>query len=934
MISNIVKNKLSFDFILALVLVALSLLLNQLLFDKVEILQRWNSLFYDLEYRSNERAANDDIVIVAIDDISLQSLGRWPWPRITHAALIDKLTEAGVAAIGLDILFMEPDLANPDHDLQLGAAIHRNGHVVLPVLTAFQDQSYLIARPLVEISEYAQLAHVNLHFDQQGVVRKLDLQLDLDEAQPLPAMSLALSRQLERPGELSEQDLKTPVLISYSRYPHQFQQISYVDVLLNPDIQQTLQGKVILIGLTAGGVNNHFATPVSTNQQLMSGIVFQANALATIQSGQIIHPLSQSLYTLVTLVLIVIPVLLFRFYRPSVALLLAFVFSALTCIFSFFMLNMQQLWFTPVPTLLCLILSYPLWSWRRIENLNHFLFAEHEKASATLNAIGEAVITTDNKGHIEFMNPVAEKMLACTLADARTQYFTETCRIVEQEEAILWNRDDLATKKKHSKICIIRNQQNEEYTVRISTRPIRTKNGLQTGFVFALNDLTEITNINKKIAFVATHDDLTGLPNRVLLQDRLEQALNNSKQEGEKFAVLFIDLDGFKKINDAMGHSCGDLILQQVAMRLQKWVRQSDSISRWGGDEFIILMVNIASPNVAAEIAQKILQSLGQSFIVKQQEVFVTPSIGISLFPEDGENSEIILAKADKAMYNVKKNGCNNFCFYSLNQENQAREKLLMETELHQALKFNQFEVYYQPQIDLLSYRLIGFEALIRWQHPEKGLIMPGVFIPLAEELGLIASIGEWVITAVCQQLQISSNQNLPFVKIAINLSAQQFSQNNLVKTITREIKKYGVAKGALQVEITESMMIQDMERVNQILNELKAAGISIAIDDFGTGYSSLEYLKRFPIDELKIDKSFVDNILHNSDDANIVRAVTELGHNMKMRIIAEGIETKEQALFLQQHHCDYGQGYFFSKPVHASEVEQTIEKFSHLAQS
>ena len=928
MSSYILKKTLSFDLILAFILIALSVILNQILLDKVEFLQRWNNLFYDIELTSIKRPVNDDIVIIAIDGISLQRIGRWPWPRTTHATLIDLLTEAGVAAIGLDILFMEADQLNPEQDLQLGAAISRNSHVILPVLTELTGQTYRIAKPLIEIAEHAHLSHVNLHFDPQGVVRKLDLEIELDTGESLPSMPLALSRQLKGARKILNQDLKENILISFSNSLDQFKKISYVDALLKPDIRQNLKDKVVLIGLTAGGISNHFSTPISTNHRLMSGVEFQANALATILSKKIIHPLSITSYTMVSLVLIALPVLMFQFFKPSVALLLAFIFSALTCLGSFLMLNTLQLWFAPLPTLLCLILSYPLWSWHRIEKLGQSLFAEHEKSCATLNAIAEAIITTDNQGCIDYLNPAAEKMFQCNFSDSTQRYFSEICQVLEQKESTLADGLAIASEEHQAETCIIRNRQGKEYAVRMSTNIIHTKKGVQAGIVYAVSDITEVININKKIVHIATHDELTDLPNRVLLQDRIEQAIYNSKREGLSFAILFLDLDGFKKINDALGHACGDLLLQQVAQRLHNCIRKSDSISRWGGDEFILLLVNTTSSNIAATIARKIIHCLSQSFMIKDQEIFITSSIGISLFPDDGQEADKILARADKAMYNVKKNGYNNYCFYSKNLENQAKEKLLMETDLHQALESNQFEMYYQPQIDLISHKLIGFEALIRWQHPKKGLIMPDNFIPLAEELGLIISIDEWVIDAVCKFLQYRQEKKLPFIKIAINVSTQKFSQNNIVRVITEKIKQYHIAESSLQVEITESMMIQDIDLVKQILNELKNAGILIAIDDFGTGYSSLQYLKRLPIDELKIDRSFIASVLDNPDDASIVKAVIALGHNMKMRIIAEGVETREQMLFLQQHQCDIGQGYFFSKPVQASQVEQIVNKF------
>jgi diguanylate cyclase (GGDEF)-like protein len=478
---------------------------------------------------------------------------------------------------------------------------------------------------------------------------------------------------------------------------------------------------------------------------------------------------------------------------------------------------------------------------------------------------------------------------------------------------------------------VIKNRQDKEYAVRITRRPVFSKEGSQAGNVYAINDLTEIIRINKKIALIATHDTLTGLPNRSLIQDLIKQAISSAEREGSTFAVLFIDLDGFKKINDGMGHVCGDVLLQVVAKRLENCIRKSDTTARWGGDEFIVLLDKLSNPSDAADISIKIKSSLAKEFNIRNQDVFVTPSIGIILFPADGQQVDTLIARADTAMYNVKIRSKNDFCFYSQDFETQAKEKLILDAQLRHALQSNEFKIHYQPQFDLNSSQLMGMEALIRWQHPQKGLIAPDEFIPLAEETGLIVPIGEWLIKTICQQLKIWKQQGLSPPQLAINISARQFLQKNLVTLITQEMDRHGIAPNSIQIEITESMMIQDIEQVNSIMNEFKSAGISIAIDDFGTGYSSLEYLKRLPIDKLKIDKSFIGNILNNSDDASIVQAVIAMGHSMNMQIIAEGVETKEQAEFLSNRNCDYAQGFYFSKPVSALDMEKELNNLSLL---
>ncbi len=914
------------DIFLAFFLVILSVLLYQF-----QLLKRSDNLLYDLQSATVKIPSNDDIVIVNIDDASLKKLGRWPWSRIIHARMLNRLTKAGVKAIGMDILFLEPDIMHPENDHALIKALKENRNVVLPVLTKVQKNGIFVTESLPEISEVAKQAHVNLHFDEQGVVRQLNLRLELKNGQVLPSMALALSQIVNKNINVTKIANEESTLIAFANPSGQFKQLSFSEVLLSPKIRQSLRGKVVLIGMTASGLGTRISTPVSKNHHLMSGIEFQANALSAIQSERLIQSVEWPVYTLMAIVMIVFPVILYQFLKPGTALLLTLVFLALTVSGSFVLLSHLRLWIAPSPILFSLILSYPFWSLRKLQQLGDSLHKEHENASATLKAIGDAVITTDKQDCIEFMNPAAEKMLAVTLNQVKHRPFVEICQIIDSDNPAQLASHFLTTAEQQADSKVIKNRNNKEYAVRITRRPVFSKEGSQAGNVYAINDLTEIISINKKIALIATHDTLTNLPNRTLIQDLIKQAINSAERESSTFAVLFIDLDGFKKINDGMGHVCGDILLQVVAKRLENCIRKSDTTARWGGDEFIVLLDKLSNSSDAADISIKIKSSLAKEFNIRNQGVFVTPSIGISLFPADGEQVDTLIARADTAMYNVKIRGKNDFCFYSQDFETQAKEKLILDAQLRQALQSNEFKIHYQPQFDLNSFQLMGMEALIRWQHPKKGLIAPDEFIPLAEETGLIVPIGEWLIKTICQQLKIWKQQGLSVPQLAINISARQFLQKNLVKLMTQEMNKHGIAPHSIQIEITESMMIQDIEQVNSIMNEFKSAGISIAIDDFGTGYSSLEYLKRLPIDKLKIDKSFIGNILNNSDDASIVQAVIAMGHNMNMQIIAEGVETREQAEFLSNRNCDYAQGFYFSKPVSALEMEKELNNLSLL---
>jgi diguanylate cyclase (GGDEF)-like protein len=420
---------------------------------------------------------------------------------------------------------------------------------------------------------------------------------------------------------------------------------------------------------------------------------------------------------------------------------------------------------------------------------------------------------------------------------------------------------------------------------------------------------------------MAFYDSLTGLPNRNQFRNHLNKVL--TKQEDKMLAVLFLDLDRFKIINDTKGHTVGDFILQKVANRLSETVKGEGVVSRQGGDEFIILLEEIDKENVI-HVAQKILTEFSNPFEVNDQEFFVTPSIGISLYPADGEDVETLIKNADTAMYQAKERGKNNFQFYSSNLNGISIRKMELENGLRKALEKNQLMLHYQPQVSLTTGELVGIEALIRWQHPERGLIPPSEFIPLAEETGLIVPIGKWVLREACKQRKAWETIGFHGFPIAVNVSVRQFEDDDLIEYIAALLAEIGLDGIRLELEITESIM-QNLENSTIILNQLKELGVLLSIDDFGTGYSSLSYLKHLPIDKIKIDKSFVDDIICHSNQGIMVKTIIDMGLNLNFAVIAEGIETDEQLRFLKENECKIGQGYFFSKPIPADQMDEFL---------
>ncbi len=445
--------------------------------------------------------------------------------------------------------------------------------------------------------------------------------------------------------------------------------------------------------------------------------------------------------------------------------------------------------------------------------------------------------------------------------------------------------------------------------------------------IFAARAAAELEkkSAEDKVAYLANHDVLTGLPNRALVNDRLNMALAMAKRTRNMVAVMTVDLDQFKNINDTVGHQIGDRLLMMVAGRLQGLVRQDDTVSRTGDDEFTLVLQQIAQGEDAARVAEKILASTGSPFPIDGHEFHLTVSLGISLFPNDGQDAQGLLKNAESAMYRATESGGNGYQFYTPAMNSRALERLSLEKKLRRAVERGEFLLHYQPRVKIDTWEVAGMEALVRWQEPETGLVPPAQFIPLAEETRLIIPIGEWVLRSACHQLVQWQEAGLPINKVSVNLSARQFQQKDLVEMVNWILNEAGLSPGNLELEITETLAMHDVEYTIKKLGRLKDMGIEISIDDFGTGYTSLSYLKRFPIDTLKVDKSFVQEIANNASDAAIVSTVIGLGRSLKLKVVAEGVETENQLEFLRRQRCDEMQGYLFSRPLPPGECAPVL---------
>src|SRR5579872_1213454 len=565
------------------------------------------------------------------------------------------------------------------------------------------------------------------------------------------------------------------------------------------------------------------------------------------------------------------------------------------------------------------------------KSMEEALFAEKERAEVTLNCIGDAVACTDISGNVTFLNLIAEKMTGWSWQEAAGRPMAEVFRILDaKHRETIPDPMELAVGQDRTmhlpSNCILVRRDGLEFPIEDSVAPIHDREGEATGAVIVFRDVSEARALTLKIAHSAEHDFLTGLPNRMLLNDRINRAIALAQRHHQRLAVLFMDLDGFKHINDSLGHPVGDRVLQSVTKRLMDCVRNSDTVSRQGGDEFVVLLGEVAQSEDAAITARRMLHAVALAHFIDPHELHVTTSIGVSVYPDDGLDAETLIKNADTAMYQAKENGRHSYQFFKPSMNVRAVERQSIEESLRRALERREFALHYQPQVSLTTGKITGAEALLRWTHPIRGPVSPAQFIPVAEDCGLILPIGNWVLREACNQTRIWQDAGLLLPSIAVNISAMEFRNENFLEGVFAVLGDTGLGPESLELELTESVLMKRAESAESILRALRAKGVQLAVDDFGTGYSSLSYLRRFPIDALKIDQSFVRQITTAPNETTIVKAVISMARSLNLRVIAEGVETQEELAFLQVNQCDEAQGYYFGRPVPPQQFAALLE--------
>jgi diguanylate cyclase (GGDEF)-like protein/PAS domain S-box-containing protein len=554
---------------------------------------------------------------------------------------------------------------------------------------------------------------------------------------------------------------------------------------------------------------------------------------------------------------------------------------------------------------------------------------ENEVANATLDSIGEAVLRTDIRGNVTYLNRVAEKMTGWSREEALGRPIADVLRLVDcvsgvavdNAVATVIHGDGTATALIRFISCTLVRRDGVELGIENRVTVVDDQAGNLIGAAVVIRDVGAARAASLETSRASQHDVLTNLPNRTLFNDRLKQAISLAERQGKQLAVLFVDIDQFKRINDSLGHTMGDKLLRSVAGRLIACVRRTDTVCRMGGDEFVILLSQVEHAEDAALTARKILRAVAAPHIIDNKSLDVNVSIGGSTYPDAAQDAESLLGQADAAMYEAKQHGRNRYEFFRSDMRVRLATRLALEGDLRYALGRNEFVLHYQPKIDLKTGLITGMEALIRWQHPERGMLLPAAFVPIAEECGLIMPIGQWVLLEACRQSRAWSDSGFGVMPVAVNVSAVEFQGKDFLSGVRAVLIATGMEPQNLELELTESVLMQNAESAVVTLLALKTMGVRLAIDDFGTGYSSFTYLRRFPVDTLKVDQSFVQEITADPEGKTMVDAMINIGKSLNHRVIAEGVETRSQLDFLQRHGCGEGQGYYFSHPVVADQA-------------
>ena len=871
----------------------------------------------DLRFNWRPRQVSGEIALVAIDSSSIQSVGTWPWPRRLHADLLDRLVRAGASDVVFDVDFSSA--SDPGSDQAFLVALQKaEGSVAFPVFKQWSRDSenirtVYVNRPLPQFSKHAWSAAANVVVEPDGLVRRYSYGEVFDEGF-MPSVGALLAGKFKKD--------ETPLQIDFSIDPRSLPIVSYADVLRgDPAALQKLEHKKIIVGATAVELGDRFSVP---NGRVIPGATLQALAAESILQNRALYSTSKLVTLGGLLVLGLVTVSLWRRLSAGIRSIVL-VGMAMTI----------EMGATLLQTRLPVILDTSLWHVAIAAYLVALALDEvnirglmrriaERRFHRIAMSIGDGLVCADQNGLVTVWNPGAVTIFGYEPVDMIGRPLSTICTLSDGGTFSILEVSREALQMPGGKVMELQGQRKngEAFPFEVCFSEWQGADGLQYGAV--MRDISIRKREAEKIQYLAEHDTLTDLANRNKFHQCLDAALTEVKAEAEvrEVAILLIDLNKFKQINDVMGHAYGDQLLRAVAARLDELAKGQGLVARLGGDEFAIVISGEQIAERAKALAKHISLVFGQgSFAVGPRQLRVNVSIGIALYPRDCGAADELLGNADLALYQAKQAGRGDYVFFERKMRDGLESRLTLEADLGRAVEKDEFELYYQPQVDLRDGKLVGAEALIRWRHP-KGLVLPNAFMPTVNASTISDGLALWVMETACRQGRQWQQQGQD-IRLSINLAPSQFQLGDLAATVKSVLKDTGFSPSQLELEVTESILLADDERALEIFRMIRGLGVRIAFDDFGTGYASLTSLKKFPLDRLKIDKSFVGKLRANSDDMAIVGATIGLGKLLGLSIIAEGIEDRETAELLMAKGCDEGQGYYFGRPMPATEFER-----------
>jgi diguanylate cyclase (GGDEF)-like protein/PAS domain S-box-containing protein len=871
----------------------------------------------DIRFELASREVSGDLVLVAIDPASLRQLDIWPWPRSYHATVIDRLVEAGATQIALDV-----DLSSwstPEADAALREALTQaGGRVILPVFRqkatgAVNGRQFVHTAPIPEFRRLTQLASVNTMPEEDGLIRRHATSNYWQDGY-MPTLPAVLADRTYAQFDIFH--------IDYGIQPETLPQISYVDVFSGQFDSAMVRGKKVIVGSVAVELGDQFAVPV---YKALPGPVVQALAYETLIQDRALYRGAPWL-----IIAGIFAIALAFGHRLSVwswrrGLAALVILSASVMTASVMLQNWTPLMLEVTPWILVTVFLYGIALARRIDRQEIMLILRgsrlrHSNALmySVVESSSEAILTVSDDLIIQMANPAAEAIFEASdkgLAGRALENFFPRFREIGDLDACVGQGYRSVEFECH--------RQDGSIFPLEATVDAMSVDG-QNHYVVIARDVTERHAQQKLMEYLALHDNLTGLPNRTLLMDRLDRAILASQRNDQPLALLLLDLDRFKEINDTLGHAVGDSLLAEVGQILSVPLRQSDTIARLGGDEFAILLPSVSGLGQARDIAERVARVLTRPFPVEQLTVEVGVSIGVALYPDHGADASELMRGADVAMYVAKRDHL-TVAIYDEAKDNHSVRNLSMSGELRQAMDEDELMLFFQPQINIATGELTGVETLLRWDHPRYGMVSPDEFITLAEQTGLIRPLTRWVIGKALRQMDRWQQAGLDF-GLSINLSPRNIHEAGLARSIAEVLEKRGLRPELLTLEITENAIMTDPDRALAAIRQLKDCGVRLAIDDFGTGYSSLAYLKNLPVDEIKIDRSFVMHMSDDNNDEVIVRSTIDLAHNLGLSVVAEGIESELHLQTLRDLGCDVGQGFHIGHPLGINEFHQWLE--------